>query len=80
MRLEDVTIDQVSEPDRAGRRTFRFHDGSAGGVSAIVLGNVKTALHTGQKLKSLRGILHIGGPDKYEVIVELDQHVVVAAT
>jgi hypothetical protein len=44
----------------------------------VLLGNVTTALKPGQKLTSLRGLLHWASAAHYEVIVELDQHLVLA--
>lgn len=79
VRFEDVTIDQVSEPDKTGLRSFKFHDESGGQVAGVILGNVTTALRRGQKLDALRGLVH-GNGGKYEVIVELDQHLSLADT
>ena len=80
VRFEDVTIDDVSKPDRAGLWTVRFHDESGGQVSAVLLGNVTTALQVDKTVRSLRGLVHQPGAGKYEVIVELDQHLTLGST
>jgi hypothetical protein len=80
VRFEDLTIDEVSKPDKTGLRAFRFRDASGGDVSGVLLGNVTTALRAGQKLSALRALLHCSSAGHYEAIVELDQHVSLAAT
>jgi len=78
VRFSDVTIDRVSPPDRTGQRRARISDGSGGGVSAVILSNVKTALHAGQRLSALRGLIHQPREGEIEAIVELDEHLVPA--
>lgn len=78
VQLQDVTIDDLAEPGKDGLRKFHFHDHSGGPVSGVLLGNVTTALKPGQKIQSLRGLLHWASAAHYEVIVELDQHLVLA--
>jgi hypothetical protein len=80
VRFENVTIDRVSELDKTEQRTMQFHDDSGGQLSAVLLGNVKTALQEGQTLQRLRGLVHQPQAGKYEIIVELDQHLVVGAS
>lgn len=79
VRFENVTLDRVTDPDETGLRTMQFHDDSGGQLSGVLLGNVTTALREGQTLKQLRGLVHQPRLGEYEVIVELDQHLVLAA-
>ena len=74
--FENVTIDRVSSPDKAGLRRFTFQDGGGGRASGVILTNVKTPLKDGHKLSALRGLVHSPKPGECEVIVELDEHLV----
>jgi hypothetical protein len=78
VRFDEVTIDGVCDPDKAGLRIMQFHDGSGGQLSAVLLHTVTAALGPGQKLRSLRGLLHQPRAGELEAIVELDEHLVYA--
>jgi hypothetical protein len=45
----------------------------------VLLDNVTTALEAGQSVQWLRGLVHQPAAGEYEVIVELDQHIGLAA-
>jgi hypothetical protein len=79
VRFEDATIEEVSAPGRDGQRIISFHDASGESLRAVVLGNVKAHLWAGQKLSALRGLVHQPSAGMYEVIVELDQHLVLGS-
>jgi hypothetical protein len=80
VRFENVKIDSVSAPDKSGLRHVLFRDDSGEPVSAVLIRSVITALRSGQSLASLRGLLHYPKAGEAEVIVELDQHLVLATT
>jgi hypothetical protein len=79
-RFDGVTVDSVSEADDRGLRAFSFHDDSGAEVTGVLLANVTTRLEPGQRIHSLRGLVHQPRAGEYEVIVELDQHLVLSAT
>ena len=77
VRFERVVICQILEREASGLLRVRFSDDSGGEVSAIILSTVTTFLQPNQKVASLRGLLHQPRAAEYEVIVELDQHIVI---
>ncbi|HET9221165.1 MAG TPA: hypothetical protein VFO07_01610 [Roseiflexaceae bacterium] len=79
VRFDNVIIDRVTEPDATGLRTMSFHDDSGEQLTAVLLSNVTTALRVGQQLCALRGLVHQPRAGSYEVIVELDQHLILGA-
>ena len=72
--FENVTIDSVSSPDAKGLRSFTFHDASGAKVSGVLMDTVSQKVRSGQKFPYMRGIVHQPGAGRYEVIVELDEH------
>lgn len=76
VRFEGMTIERVAGNARTGQRTMRFKDSSGAYLKAVLLSNVKTALDKSQRSnRSLRGLVHQPRAGKYEVIVELDEHI-----
>ncbi|AUT04585.1 hypothetical protein CLI64_29535 (plasmid) [Nostoc sp. CENA543] len=80
VQFEDVIIDRLLPSNPDGLRTIWFHNDTDEQLPAVLLDNVTTVLSVGQRLKYLRGIVHQPRAGEYEVIVELDQHLVLSDT
>ena len=78
VRFDNVTIEKVFPPDRRGLRRFSFHDESGGRLEGLMLETVTIPLGAGQKVRSMRAILHQPRLAHYEAIVELDKHLTVS--
>jgi hypothetical protein len=78
-RFDGVTIDNIYEPDERGLRAFSFHDDSRVEVRGLLLHTVTMPIQSGQEIHSLRGLIHQPSAGEYEVIVEMDQHLVLSA-
>jgi hypothetical protein len=76
VQIVGVTIDSVSAPDDSGARAFTFHDFSGEQASGLALYTVTQPLQVGGGFSYVRGLVHQPRPGQYEVIVELDQHLV----
>jgi len=74
VRIDNVTVDEISPPDEKDRRKFIFHDQSGSHLSGLFLGQVMQDIKAGQKYASIRGIVHQPRENQYEVIVEMDDH------
>lgn len=74
VRIDNIVIDDVSSPDEKNRRAFEFHDDSGARVSGLLLDTVTKNVENGQKFQSMRGIVHLDKENQYQVIVELDEH------
>src|SRR5260370_37202205 len=72
--FENTTIDSVSAAKDKGLRSFVFHDLSGAKVSGLFLDTVAQKVRPGQKFRYMRGVVHQPQAGKYEVIVELDDH------
>jgi hypothetical protein len=79
VRFEDVIVDAVGASTSAkGGREITFGDDSGGQLTGVVLANVTTPLSEGQRLASVRALLHQPSGGRYEAIIELDQHLVLS--
>lgn len=79
VRFDDVAVDAVGASASAeGGRDITFHDDSDGQLTGVILANVSTPLSEGQRLASLRALLHQPSAGRYEAIIELDQHLVLS--
>jgi len=76
VRFDNVTIDSVSVPDERRLRSIVFHDDSGALASGLLLHSVTKPIQVGQRFRSVRGIVHQPRAAQYEVIVELDRHLV----
>jgi hypothetical protein len=76
VRIEDVIIDDMSVRRRGRLRSFVFHDRSGGRLSGVLLPTVQRTLQAGQHFRALRGIVHQPRAAQYELIVELDEHMI----
>jgi hypothetical protein len=74
VRIDNITIDNVSSPDEKDRRPFVFHDDSGAEISGLLLDTFTKKVEKGQKFQSMRGIVHLHKDNQYQVIVELDEH------
>jgi hypothetical protein len=83
-RLEDVTITEVGEAgpyrrdvDAPAVRRFMFHDAHGDeAVAGVFLDTVRQPVDEGQRFSAMRGIVHQPRRGRYEVIVEMDKHLV----
>jgi hypothetical protein len=81
--FENVTITQVLEAGPYRRdvegptvRRFRFQDTHREPVAGVFLRAVTQPLEKGQRFAAMRGIVHQPRRGQYEVIVEMDKHLV----
>jgi hypothetical protein len=74
--FENVIIDKISQPDKRQFRKFVFHDDSEVKGYGFLLDTVKQEVKQGQKFQVIRALVHLLIKGHYEVIVEMDKHLV----
>ena len=76
VRFENVVIDKISQPNKRQFRKFVFYDDSEVKGYGFLLDTVKQEVKQGQKFQVIRALVHQLAKDHYEVIVEMDKHLV----
>jgi hypothetical protein len=83
VRFHDIRVDRISKPSPYRKsiagpavRAFTFHDRAGGKVPGVLLDTVAQPIEAGQRFAAMRAIVHQPKAGRYEVIVEMDKHLV----